>query len=346
MSTEKRNDEIDLIEVTQKAGKALGKATIGLLNFIGSLFKGLLQIGIISLRFFLRYSLFIVGLAILGYFVGFYLTKIERPYYRTSAAIQSNTISNANLINYTNRLHELLVNNDSISLGKELNMKVSDAANIKDLEAFWLIDKNQDGIADEIDYLNEFTPDTLSNVYRLDDRFQVQLLTYDPKIVNEVQQSLEGYLLTYPRIQQISDVKKLNLENEMTRLNGEIKILDSLRLYEYFVKDKELRAYDKNTVKLNQLLVSSSDEPIQPTRLLHEDILKLFDQNQANYRALELETEPFIFLSKFIEVTNPVNVNEENHTSLKFALLGLFFGILISLLLKYRKEVFKFIRES
>ncbi|MCD6180237.1 MAG: hypothetical protein J7K39_10085 [Bacteroidales bacterium] len=346
MDTEKRNDEIDLIEVTQKAGKALEKATVGLFQLIGSMFVYLFKFTIKALHFSIRYSYIIFGLAILGFFSGLYIAKTTAPYYRTSATIQSNTIPNANLINYINRIHELLANNDSISLAAQLNMDVSDAAQIYDLQAFWLIDINKDGIADEVDYQNEFMPDTVSNAVRITDRFHVQLLTYDPTILNQVQQSLEDYLLTYPRLQQISDVKKRNLEKEISRIDTEISILDSLKTYEYFVKEKELREYDKSTVKLGQLLLASPEQAIQPTRLLHENILKLYNDNLANYRALELETEPFIFLSKFVEVTNPVNVNKEEHTSVKFGILGLFLGVILSLLLKFRKEVFVFIKES
>ncbi|MBN2238096.1 MAG: hypothetical protein JW729_11085 [Bacteroidales bacterium] len=346
MSTEKRNDEIDLIEVTQKAGKALEKATVGLIQLIIRFFKWIFNFGILTLRFSLRYSLIIIITTIVVLLLGRFITNYSVPYYRTSATIQSNTISNANLINYINRLHELLDNNDSISLATELKMDVSTASKIYDLQAFWLIDKNKDGISDEIDYYNEFMPDTISNAIRITDRFHVQLLTFDPTNVNLVQEKLDGYLRTYPRLQQIADVKKLNLENEIKRIDEEITILDSLRSYEYFKKEKELREFDKGTVKLNQLLVSGGEDPIQPTRLLHQNILDLVNQNLNNYRTLELETEPFIFLSKFIEVSNPVNVVKENRVNLKFGILGIVLGMLLSLFLKYRKEIFTFIKES
>ena len=93
-------------------------------------------------------------------------------------------------------------------------------------------------------------------------------------------------------------------------------------------------------------MLASPEQAIQPTRLLHENIIKLYNENLANYRALELETEPFIFLSKFVEVTNPVNVNKEEHTAIKYGIVGLFLGVILSLLLKFRKEVFVFIKES
>lgn len=346
MSTEKQNDEIDLIEVTQKAGKALEKATVGLIHLIGSLFIYLYKLAILSIRFGIRYAYIIFTLAVLGYFAGLYKANNTSPYYRTSATIQSNTIPNSNLINYINRLHDLLMNNDSISLASELNMDIADAAKITDLQAFWMIDINQDGIADEVDYYNQFIPDTVSNSVRLTDRFHVQLLISDPSIVNNTQAKLESYLLTYPRLKQISDVKIRNLENEIVRIDEEIKLLDSLKTYEYFVKEKELREYDKSTVKLGQLLLASPEQAIQPTRLLHENTIALVNQNLNNYRALELETEPFIFLSKFIEVTNPVNVNKEEKTSIKFALAGFVLGLFLSLMLKFRKEIFVFIKES
>lgn len=340
------NDEIDLIEVAKKTAQLAGKATNKLGELLLIFFKGVYTGIIFSIRFLFRNAIIIIAFAIAGYFAGNLYINISTPYYKTTATIQSNTIANASLIDYINRIHTLAASRDSISLSEQLNITVSEASNIKDLQAFWMIDKNKDGIADEVDYTNSFTPDTISNTVRITNKFVAQLLTYDPENILPTQYGLEAYINTYPRINQISEVKKVNLQSEIERLDDEIEILDSLKKYEYFVKEKELRKYKQNVVKLNELLLQTGSDVEEPTRLLHTDILELANINLENIRQLELESEPYIFLSKFVKVNNPVNIQTETGIRSKIMLLFVVMATFLALIFKYRKLIYAQLKEE
>lgn len=349
MTEEKKtqsNDEIDLIEVAKKTAQLAGKATNKLGELLLIFFKGIFTGTMFSIRFLFRNSIIIIAFAILGFFAGNLYMKMAKPYYKTSATIQSNTIPNASLIDYINRIHTLTLNQDSISLSEQLNITVSEAANIKDLQAFWMIDKNKDGIADEVDYNNSFTPDTISNTVRINNKFFVQLLTYNPENIVNTQTGLETYINTYPRISQISEVKKQNLEREIDRINNEIIILDSLKKYEYFVRERELMKYKQNVVKLNELLLQTGSNVEEPTRLLHTNILELANTNLENIRQLELETEPYIFLSKFVKVNNPVDLNTETGIRIKMIALFVLLSFIIAVSFKYGKQIFSFLNKE
>lgn len=341
---EKRNDEIDLIEVAQKTAKLAGKATTQLGQLIYKMLYYIIVGASASFRFLVRNSIIIIVFAVAGYLIGTLWINIAKPYYKTNATIQSNTIQNASLIDYINRIHNLAENRDSISLAEQLNIPVEKAAEIRNLQAFWMIDKNKDGIADEVDYENQFTPDTITNSVRITSKFFVQLLTYDPTIIRDVQTGLESYIDTYPRLMQIAEVKKQNLETEIARIRSEIEVLDSLRRYEYFLKEKELREYNQNVIRLNELLLKTGMEEEKPTRLLHQDIIALTNQNLNNVSELELNTEPYIFLSKFVQVNNPVNIEKESGARKKITALFILLAIILSLLFKNRKEFIAYIK--
>lgn len=340
------SQEIDLIELFSRMGNGIGNLFTKLFNLISNIFLWLFNAGVVSLKFGLKNSPIIILFAFLGFAFGKYTVKKSEPYFRTNATIQTFTINSSNLIEYTNKLTEIAKNQDSLALAQLLDINTSEASSIKSIEAFWLIDKNQDGVADEIDYENEFEPDTITNWQKINNRFLVQLLIYNPEYVHIIQDKFDAYLHTYPRLEQLTNVKKQNLESEIKRISKEIETLDSLKNYEYFVKNKELMEKTFGVLPLDKILLTSTPEKEEPTRLLHEVSLSLEDMLQKNISLLELETEPFRFISKFVKVNNPVNIDKEEKVSLKLIVAGAVLGILISLLIRKRKNVINFIKED
>jgi hypothetical protein len=344
MTTKTQNtNEIDLIELFAKMANAISKTFKSLVKLIYQLFLGILKGFKFSARFTLQNGLIILGFTVSGLIVGTVLNLKSTPYFKTSAVVQSNTIPNAHLMDYINRLNTLSTNSDSIGLSEQLNISIPHAANIKNIQAFWLIDNNKDGIADKVDYNNEFIPDTVSNSIRISNRFHIQLLTYNSNTINEIQKGLENYIDNYPRIKQIAEVKQRNLKYEIRRINDEIQILDSLRKYEYFVKDKEIMRSKPNVIKINDMLFSTNTEEEKPTRLLHNDIIALSKENIHNIHQLELETEPYIFLSKFLKVNNPVDIEKETGTRKRITILMILTSIVLIVFVRYRKNIMNYI---
>lgn len=337
--------EIDLIELFSRMGNGIGNLFTRFFNLIGLIILWLFNASIASLKFGLKNSFIILLFAALGLGVGKYSVHKTEPHYKTNAIIQTFTIESSNLIEYTNNLRDISESRDSLALAEVLNITPEEAASIMAIEAFWLIDKNQDGVADEIDYENEFEPDSINNWEKINNRFLVQLLIFNPEQVSTIQDKFEAYLNTYPRLEQITAVKRKNLQSEIKRIDSELDILDSLKQYEYFIKDKEKLKQNIGIIPLDKIMLSAATEEEQPTRLLHDITLGLEEQNQRNFATLELETEPFKFISKFVNVNQPVNIEKEYHVSIKYIIYGLLLGIIVSLLLRNMKKVIQFIKE-
>jgi len=207
------------------------------------------------------------------------------------------------------------------------------------------LDKNKDGVADEVDYENNFEPDTVNTAEKINNRFLVQLLIYHPEYIDTIQNKFEAYLHTYPRLELITAVKRRNLESEIKRINSELTVLDSLKYYEYFIKDKERLEKNMGVIPFDKILLSTTPEKEEPARLLHNVTLELETKNQANISSLELNTEPFRFINKFVPVNNPVNIEKEEKVSIKYLGASLLLGLLFALLWRNRKEILQFIKE-
>jgi hypothetical protein len=345
--TENKNtpQEIDLIELFSRMGNGISNLFSKFFNLIGKIILWIFIAGKESLKFSLKNFHILLAFALLGIVAGKFQVKRSQPYYRTNATIQTFTVSSSNLIEYTNTLSTVCQTSDSIALSQMLNISVSEAASIKSIDAYWLIDKNKDGVADEVDYENMFEPDTINTAEKINDRFLVQLLIYHPEYIDTIQNKFEAFLHTYPRLEQITAVKRRNLESEIKRINSELTILDSLKYYEYFIKDKERMEKNVGVIPFDKILLSTTPEEEPPTRLLHDVTLGLETKNHQNITALELNTEPFRFISKFVPVNNPVNVEKEEKVSIKYLATSLLLGLLFALLWRNRKEILQFIKE-
>lgn len=346
--TENKNtpQEIDLIELFSRMGNGISNLFSQFFNLIGKILFWIFIAGKESLKFSLKNIHILIAFALLGIVFGKFQVKRIIPYYRTNATVQTFTVSSSNLIEYTNTLSAVCKSQDSIALSQMLNISVSEAASIKSIDAYWLIDKNKDGVADEVDYENMFEPDTVNNWEKIDNRFLVQLLIYYPGYIETIQNKFEAFLFTYPRLEQITAVKRRNLESEIKRINSELTILDSLKYYEYFIKDKERLEKNVGVIPFDKILLSTTPEEEKPTRLLHDVTLGLETKNHENISALELNTEPFRFISKFVPVNNPVNIEKEEHVSLKYLAAGLLLGLLFALIWRNKKGVLQFIKEE
>jgi hypothetical protein len=251
----------------------------------------------------------------------------------------------------------LIFSQDSIAISNTLNIPINIAASIKDIHAYWLIDENNDGVADQVDYHNDFKIDTILNWEKINNRFLVQLEIYNPNYTNEIQNSFEKYLYSYPKLTQTIKIRRQSLLANINKIDNEIKIIDSLKMYEYFtlpneiLKIQESRAnHEQNTVSLDNLLFKSSPDSqteIIPTpKLLHDVVLPLYTQNIKNKAELNTITEPFIFIDNFKEVHCPVDINEEKHTSAKFSIISLLLGILVSAFIDFKRKIFDFVNKK
>ncbi len=319
MTTEKRNDEIDLIEVFQKMGNGIKNLLNSFLNLLYSI-----------LLFFIRKSIIIFVIIVLGLIYGFFQYKTSPRYYSSSIEAYSNAISSIDMINYINNIHELFKENNNVGLQSKLELDPLLLKKIKDVKAFKVIDFNDDGVTDLIDYNEKYlTSDTIVS----ETRFVVKVEVFDPQIFPVIQESIFNYINQNSYINKLNSIRKAQLQELILKLNTEVASLDSLKKVEYFTTEK-LKP------QAGQLLVMNEKE----TQLYHEQIISLYKQKQALERTLELRTEPITIIQDFSALST---IENKLMKYFKFyGIVGLILGIFISIIIENFKGILKIIRES
>ncbi len=138
-------DEIDLLEL------------FGLIfRKISQFFKSLFNFILHSIIFLIKKSPYLIVFTMIGMVIGFIIFKNTKRYYSSELVAQPNGISNGDMIGYINDLHQLCKESNYPSLAEALGLSDSTANKIKDIQAFWIVDVNKDGIGDYVDYNSDF----------------------------------------------------------------------------------------------------------------------------------------------------------------------------------------------
>ncbi len=325
------SDEIDLVDLTKKISRSTGKMLSSLFNFLKTIF---LQILIFIIKKFVYLLIFVVAGAIIGGIISYR----EKPYYETHLIMRSNLVSNVQMINYVNRIHTLCNGENIIGLSQSLNLDTTMVKSIKDLQAFWMIDKNNDGIGDYLDEKNEYIGlyDTTRYKIRLRTEFSVRLKVYDHSIIEEVQHGLEFYINSNDYFIGISEFRKAQLNNLISKTDNEIFILDSLKRFEYFTSE------EIPEITFDKFLIRSGEN--QEARLLHGSVLSLFRDKQSLERDLSSASGPITILQDFPLIQTPVNTLTKY--TVKFSKIFLAIGFIILILIDQRKNIMKLTRET
>lgn len=328
---QRSNDEIDLLDLTKRISRSTGKMFSTLFNFFKNIF---LQIFIFIIRKFVYLLIFFIAGAIIGGIIAW----IEKPYYITNLIMRSNLVSNVEMMNYINRIHTLCNGQNTIGLSQSLNLDTTIVKNIKDLQAFWMIDINNDGIGDYLDEKNEFIDiyDTTRSKRRLRNEFSVRLMVYDNSIIEEVQHGMELYINSNDYFIKLNEVKKARLNNLISKTDNEIFVLDSLKRFEYFTKDKIPE------ITFEKFLIQSGEK--QEARLLHGSVLGLFGNKQSLEQELALRIDPITILHDFPLIQTPVNKSIKYIVI--FSFISLAIGFIILILIDQRKNIKELIREK
>lgn len=320
MTTEKRNDEIDLIEVFQKIG-----------NGIKNLFNNFLNLLYLILLFFIRKSILIFAIIVLGIAYGFFQFKTSPRYYSSSLEAYSNAMSSIDIINYINNIHELFKENNKQGLQSKLGLDSKSLEKIKDVKAYKVIDLNNDGVTDIIDYNEKYkTSDTTIST----NRFVIKVEVYNQDVFPTIQESILNYINQNKYINELNSIRKKQLNELIAKLENEISSLDNLRNVEYFTKEEKLKT------QAGQLLVMNEKE----TQLYHEQIISLYKQKQWLERELQLKTDPITIIQDFSGLSA---IENKLIKYIKFyGILSLVLGVLLSLFIENRKMIKTIISDS
>ncbi len=314
------SDEIDLLELFQKIGNTLKKWFMAILQFVYQI-----------VLFLVRKSVFIGIVVILGLLWGGIKYKTSPRYYSSRLEAYSNTLSSIDMINYINNIHELFAENNIENLQSKLGITEQTLANVKDVQAFKVLDFNKDGITDEIDFDNEYTTaDTsVSNT-----RFVVKVEVFDQEVFPVIQNRMLSYIDQNTYINEMNQVRKRQLQELIAQLDNEIAMLDSLKREEYFEKENKMEP------QRGQLLVMNEKE----TKLYHQDLISLYKEKQTLEQRLELRMDPITIIQDFSALT----VTENNLMSyLKtYGIAALIFALVIGLLWELRPYIRRVMQDA
>jgi len=317
-----QKDEIDLLELFRRMGQKIGQLFTGFLRFI-----------LLSILFLWRNALIILAFVVVGGLAGFGISRMARPYYSSDMIAQINTTNVSEMMNYINDLHELCNENNYQVLSEYLQLSKAVAEKIKDINAYWIIDENKDGVGDYVDFKNKYSlRDTTQR--RIQSRFNLNVEVFDISGFTDVKKGLYNYVSANPYLNSLNENRKKRIRELIVQTEEEMLKLDSLQKYEYFKKET-LPPEERG-----QMLIWNEKE----VRLLHPDIINLFRQKQSLERDLELYPEVITVIKDFTplsQVENPV---------MKYILKwGLIFGIL-GVILKFffdqRKNIRNFVYKN
>jgi hypothetical protein len=286
-------DEIDLLDLFKRMGNTLslwGRA-------LGRAF-------LISVVFLLRRWLPLGLSLLLGIGASYLLKTTSESYYTTDLVVRNNINSksgnvsyNSDMINFVNRLHTLCTQANKTALAEALSIKPELAKNIKDINAFWIIDKGNDGIPDAVDYSNSHNVYDTINV-RMIDRFDIRVKTASAQELNLLQKGILSFIKKDSIFQQRNRLRLAQTNTLINRYTFDITQLDSLQKIKYFEETKNKMPYSSGQIVFLQ------DQKMQ---LFYGDIYSLYSSKQALESERDLYPDIVTVLSNFDLPSRPDN---------------------------------------
>lgn len=320
VTEEKRNDEIDLIELFQKMGNGIKRMFLALLNFLYQV-----------LLFFIRKAIFIGIITVIFLSLGIIFYKISPRYYSSTMEAYSNAMSSIDMINYVNNINELFLDKNTEEIQVKLGLSANEVEKIKTIKAFKTIDYNEDGVPDLTDFNEKYkTSDTIVSP----SRFVIKAEILAPEIIPLIQAKIIDYINNNKYITELNTVRKQQLNELISKYDTEILILDSLKKTEYFASEEKVKT------QAGQLLVLNEKE----TQLYHEKIITMYKQKQEIERTLKLRLEPVTVIQGFSDLSKIEN--KITSYLIKFGLIGIAFGIFLAFVREKFDVIKKVIEDS
>ena len=305
MTNEKNSSqEIDLIELFAN-----------IWNWISYNIKSLLYFSLRNAGLFMIAGALSVVFAIVAY-------KSSTPFYKSELLALSHTISNNEVIQSVNNWNY------------QKEFSEADLKNIKNISAQYLLDLNNDGIWDIVEEGKvENVRDTVLMNKRIYGAFCISAELYDTSLVSIIRTKVFNYLENKKRVVDINNIRIQQRKAMLPKLQKEINDLDSLKYLQYFEeRSKNGKAQD--------LMILNEKE----LKLFHNDLIRLYSQQQKIEKELFLSSDPFEIFQDF---TLPrFQENSLTHLLIIYIKSGLLLGFLIILLWDRRAVIKKLIKDS
>jgi hypothetical protein len=316
-----RDDEIDLLDLFKRMGRALNK-----------MFNALAKAFLISVVFLIRRWLPLLLSILAGVGVSYFLKTTSTSFYSSDLVFRNNLAqldkkktkdisgTTSEIISKINKLHAFC-SNPKI-LGEALTLKPEVVSNIFDISAFWIIDRNKDGIPDYVDYAgNHNIYDTIN--IRMPGNFDVRVNFNSSLDLNKIRDGIIKYVESDSLNQQRNRLRIVQNNDLLIRVNLDIKELDSLQKVKYFEENRNSKPGKDGQIVFMQE---------QKTQLFYPDMQSLFSKKQL------LETENVLYpgiVTVLRDFSSPTQINSGTRYYIKqvipiFFLITLFVLIILA----------------
>ena len=268
MSEKTNNDEIDLIEVFSRIGKMFENMGKGLINIFNAIFM-----------FFIR-KIIIFGVVV-GVITGGLILKktVSAPVYESSIRLRCN-YSTATVFNHLTSLNLLTEKSeDRKLLSQYLNLTEEELSQVVNIEAFWVLDKNGDGVADFIDYNNSFDEYNDTLVTR-SNQLYLRLISENPEMNLAINNAIVDFVNMNEYLKKIQNLSRVETIANIEKYKIELAELDRLqeRYYDFALQDRNVIVPGQN----GQILYQEKD-----LNFLHTDVIALSAKIVGMERSLE-----------------------------------------------------------
>lgn len=282
------NDEIDLLDLFNRIGRKFSQ-------WASAAVRAVLRATVFLLKSWLPLSLSIIA----GLGISLLLKTTSPSIYTSDLVLKNNTISNADMISYINRLHTYCKEKNYTELSRIFSVAPQNGADITDISAYWIIDKGKDGIPDFVDYKNKHNIyDTLD--LRMFDRLDIRAKIKSSQDFPVIRKGILSFINSDSLYQQRNRVRIKQNGEMLSRLDYDIIQLDSLQKVKYFEETR-------NRMPKNGGQMIFLQE--QKTQLLYSDIYALYSRKQALEADRDLYEDIVTVLSEFsvpVKQTNGV----------------------------------------
>jgi len=273
-----RNDEIDLLDLFSRMGRTIRK-------WMNALGRAIL----ISVVFMVRRWLPLTISLVIGIIIAYFSDKSTNELYKSDLILKNNTVPNAEMMQYLDRLHTYCQKGDYAELSQLMKLPEDVVKEIKDIDAFWMISHKRERIPLYIDYERKFTVADTANT-RMQDRMAIRLSTKSIINQDEVRNGIISFINSDSLLQQKNRLRLRQNKELLERLNIDIAELDSLQKLKYFEETKNTQSQ-----KATQMIFLQQ----QNTQLIYNDIYNLYARRQELESQRDLYPEIITVLDDF-----------------------------------------------
>jgi len=321
MEEEKKQNEINLLDLMQLFFRGLKKCGLSLLNLLGN-----------TLRLLYRHKILTCIILAFGIAYGYYSGRPSNRVFRAEAMAVLNGSLAQTVKEVSRQLENASQLSDFTSLSARLDLPDSIARNIISIESFYVIDFLNDSTPDMVDFGHRHSWKDTLNV-RMPNRLFFRVRTRDVSQLPVFEQAFVNYFNTNAQLLGEFNVKKSNLAQEIRMLDSELIRLDSLADISYFRWLPEQQVEFRG----NTLFVGE-----QRKQLFHWDFQVV--QRRKMRREFEFVnfTAPVVLPTGFIVSPHPEKGRIRYMATYFF--IGLIVSISLSLFIEHRKHILNYLQ--